>query len=82
MKCIECGAECQAILDVTIYPPICRGWKCLICDLTWTIEEHIDDTTYLIQANKVLEQRVQTLELTLKTIIEKINQITEVINNE
>lgn len=72
MKCIECGNECKELLEMRdgLFRPILKGYKCINCNLEWSQAEHIDDVTYLIQTNKALEQKIQTIEQQLKELLE------------
>jgi hypothetical protein len=70
MKCIKCGNELATIYDV--YQPIILGYKCLNCNLQWTLAEHKDNQNWAVRHIRALEAEIQLLKDQLEQILKKL----------
>lgn len=66
MKCIICGYDC--IEKISEQKKICSN-----CNIEWSLAEHIDDVTYLIQHQIELKRQVDEQRLAVAELANQVN---------
>jgi len=81
MKCIKCGHELTSIFKengVTIPDHVgyqCVNPDCEIYNQSWSVQDNKDNQDWNVRHTRALEQRVQTLEASLKEQQVEISQL-------
>lgn len=80
-KCLDCN--CEQYQGEVITNSLCifcglklniieSGYKCVHCNLQWSLSEHKDNQNWAVRHIRALEARVQQLETALDILLKKL----------